>query len=147
MASKTMEHHVFLALIEISTFTCTFDLWMAQGGFDILSLVVNYINKKWVACHITIGILEVQETYKATMAMQIQDSFDNYKLLNKVITYVKDEGANLSILITMLTSIVSYVPFRLPQPYVANCFGHATSKCCNMLLTISKCGGITRRYF
>jgi hypothetical protein len=59
MASKTMEHHVLFALIKVSTFTCTFDLWMAKGVFDIFALVVNYINKKWVACHITIGILEV----------------------------------------------------------------------------------------
>jgi hypothetical protein len=44
---------------------------MAHGGFDMFALVVNYINKKWVAHHITIGILEVCETYKATMAMQI----------------------------------------------------------------------------
>lgn len=60
----------------------------------MFALVVNYINKKWVAHHITIGILEVCETYKATMAMQIQDSFDNYELLDEVITYVKDEGVN-----------------------------------------------------
>jgi len=66
-----MEHHVLLALIEVSTFTCTFDLWMAHGGFDMFALVVNYINKKWVAHHIPIGILEVYKTYKATMAMQI----------------------------------------------------------------------------
>jgi hypothetical protein len=79
--------------------------------------------------------------------MQIYDSFDNYELLDKDITYVKDEGANLSILITTLINIVSYVPFRLPQPYVASCFGHAMSKCSNMLLMTSNYGGITRRYF
>jgi hypothetical protein len=80
------------------------------------------------------------------MVMQIKGSFDNFELLDKDITYMKDEGANLSILITTLISIISYVPFRLPQPYATSCFGHATSKCCNMLLMISKCGGITRRY-
>lgn len=57
-----MEEYVFLAFIETNTIIATFDLWMFWGGFDIFTLVVNYINKKWKACHITIGIFEVHKT-------------------------------------------------------------------------------------
>ncbi len=53
-----------------------------------------------------------------------------HELLNKVITYVKDEGANLSTLTMALTNIVSCVPPMLSQPYATISYGHAMSKCC-----------------
>jgi hypothetical protein len=56
MVSKTMEHHVLLTFINATTVTATFDLWMSQRGFDTFALVVNYINKKWEPCHVTMGI-------------------------------------------------------------------------------------------
>lgn len=46
-----------------------FDLWMSQGGFDAFVLVVNYINKKLIHCHITIRIFEVCGTLRTIMAM------------------------------------------------------------------------------
>jgi hypothetical protein len=52
MVNKTIESHVFLALIEAIASVVTFDLWMFQIGFDTFALVVNYINKKWQPCHI-----------------------------------------------------------------------------------------------
>jgi hypothetical protein len=44
------------------------------------------------------------------MVVQLKDLFAQYELLDKVITYIKDEGANFNTFITTLTSIVSYVP-------------------------------------
>jgi hypothetical protein len=34
---------------------------MFHGKFDTFALVVKYINKKWKACHIIMGIFEVHE--------------------------------------------------------------------------------------
>jgi hypothetical protein len=63
------------------------------------------------------------------MVLQLKDLFTRFDLCDKVITYVKDEGANLNILTNVLIRIVSYVPLMLPQPYAGNCFGHVMSKC------------------
>jgi hypothetical protein len=91
---------------------------------------MNYINKKWEPCHVIVGIFEVHETLGATIVVQLKDLLTQYNLLNKVITYVKNESANLNTPIVALTSIVSCVPPLLPQPYATNYYGHAMSKCC-----------------
>ncbi len=53
---------------------------------------------------------------------------NSFGLLNKVITYVKDEGFNLATLTFVLTFVVSYFPLQLPCPFVGSNFGHAISK-------------------
>lgn len=74
-------------------------------------------------------IFEVHETLGVAMAIQLKDLLAWYNLLDKVIAYVKNEGANLNTFTTTLTNIVSYVSLLLPQPYVISCYGHAMSKC------------------
>ncbi len=56
MVNKTMEQYVFFTFIQVTTTSTTFDLWMFQRGFDTFALVVNYINKKWETCRITLEI-------------------------------------------------------------------------------------------
>ncbi len=73
------------------------------------------------------------------------DLLTQYELLDKVIAYVKDEGANLNTLITTLTNIVYCVPLQLPQPYATICHGHAMSKCCQYVTNDLKvCGGMQK---
>jgi hypothetical protein len=97
MVTKVMEQYLFATLAKTTIVSTTFDLWMSQGGFDMFVIIVNYINKKRETCHITIEFFKVHETSWATMAMQLRDLFTTwYKLLDKVITYVKDEGVNLT---------------------------------------------------
>jgi hypothetical protein len=55
------------------------------------------------------------------MAIQLKDLLVWYNLLDKIIAYVKDEGANLNTFTTTLTGIVSYVFLLLPQPYAISC--------------------------
>jgi len=76
-----------------------------------------------------VRIFEVHETLRVSMVVQLKDLLTQYNLLGKGITYVKDEGVNLNTTTTALTSIVSYVFLLLPQPYIINYYGHATSKC------------------
>jgi hypothetical protein len=64
------------------------------------------------------------------MAIQCKDVLVLYNFLDKIITYVKDEGANLNTLTMTLINIISCAPLFLPQPYVISCYGHAMSKCC-----------------
>jgi hypothetical protein len=44
------------------------------------------------------------------MVIQSNDLFAHYDLLDKVIAYVKDEGANLNTFTITLSSIISCVP-------------------------------------
>jgi hypothetical protein len=63
----------FLTFIDVTIITTTFDLWMSQKGFDTFALVVNYINKKWEPCHVTMGNFYVHETSRATMDVQCKN--------------------------------------------------------------------------
>ncbi len=101
-----------------------------QRRLGSFALVVNYINKKWKPGHIIVGIFEVHETLRATMVIQSNDLFVHYDLLDKVIAYVKDEGANLNTFTITLSRIISCVPLLWPQPYVTSCYEYAMSKCC-----------------
>jgi len=47
------------------------------------------------------------------MVLQLKDLFTQFDLCDKVIAYVKDEGANLDTLTNVLTRIVSYVSLML----------------------------------
>ncbi len=76
------------------------------------------------------GIFEVHETLRDAMAIQFKDLLVRYNLLDKIIAYVKDEGANLNTFTTTLISIVSCFLLLLPQPYNTSCYGHVMSKGC-----------------
>jgi hypothetical protein len=65
----------FLAFFDAIIIITTFNLWMSQRGFDMFALVVNYINKKWELCHVTMTIFEVHETLGIAMAIQFKDLF------------------------------------------------------------------------
>jgi len=52
----------------------------------------------------------VHQTSSAATAIQLEDLLAWYELLDKVITYVKDEGANLNTFTITSTNVVSCVP-------------------------------------
>lgn len=131
MVSKTMECHVILTLVEATTIITTFDLWMSWTSFATFVFVVNYINKNWQPCHIIMGFFEVHETMGGYNGYAIIKSLLAwYELFDKIMTYVKDEGANLSTITMALMNIISCVPFMLLQTYATISYGHAMSKCC-----------------
>jgi hypothetical protein len=106
----------------------------------MFALVINYINKKWPPHHVTMGLFEVHET---TMVIQLKALLVQNELLDKVITYVKDESANLNTFTMALTNNVSCDPFMLPQPYATICYGHAMFKCCQYVTNDFKvCSGM-----
>jgi hypothetical protein len=79
---------------------------MSQDAFNIFALVVNYINKKWEPCYVIIGIIEIQKTSKITMVIQLKELFIQFRLYDKVVAYVNNNGDNLNTLKTTLTNIV-----------------------------------------
>jgi hypothetical protein len=80
---------------------------MSQGGFiNIFALVVNYSNKRQQPCHVTIGIFYVHKTSKNFMVVKLKKMFVCFELCDKMVIYMKDEGANLNTFANTLTNIV-----------------------------------------
>jgi hypothetical protein len=103
---------------------------MSRFGHDTFALVINFINSLWVPYHGTMALFETIDTFKIVMAMQVKDFLSLYNLLNKLITYVQDEGGNMSTFAQALTSIVNYHPLGLIVIWQGLCFGHAFNKTC-----------------
>jgi hypothetical protein len=62
-------------------------------------LVIQFLNHNWEFGHVTIGFFEIIETSGVAMAIQMNEVLVTYGLNVKTLTYVKDEGSNLSIMI------------------------------------------------
>jgi len=80
---------------------------MFHGSHDTFAMVISFINVPWEPTHITIGIFEMCNIVRASMANHVKV----FWFLNKVIAYVKDKGFNLSILTITLTSVMFYFAF------------------------------------
>jgi hypothetical protein len=48
MVKKTMQLHVLPRLVEATTLSASFDLWMSRGGVNTFALVINYLNESWM---------------------------------------------------------------------------------------------------
>jgi hypothetical protein len=59
------------------------------------------------------------------MARNLIELLDQYDLRKKIIAYVKDEGANLNAMTTILKFVVNYEVFCLAEGFQGTCFGHA----------------------
>lgn len=54
----------------------------------------------------------------------------SYKLLDKVIAYVKDEGENSFTLVRTFSFVVKCVLLAIEIPWQGTCFWHAFNKAC-----------------
>jgi hypothetical protein len=54
-----------------------------------------------------VELFEAIDTFEVAMVAQINDLLSSYNFLNKLITYVKDEGGNLSTFTQVLILIIS----------------------------------------
>ncbi len=124
LVTKTMENFVKMILVDYITCTIVFDLLMSQGSNDIFALVISFINALWQPCHVTI----IESTMGTTMVEQMKDLLGSFELLNKVIGFVKDKGANLRTMTIILKNIISCDMLDLPTPFAGTCWGHVMSK-------------------
>jgi len=92
-----MEQYV-IPTLDSCVITTSFDLWISKFGHRTFALVINFINLLWVPCHVIVGFFETIDTSKVVMVAQVKDFLSLYNLLKKIITYVQDEGGNLSTL-------------------------------------------------
>jgi len=69
---------------------------MSRSGHDTFTLVINFINPQWVPCHVIMEMFKGINIPRVAMVAQVKDLLSFYSLCDKLITYVKDEGGNLS---------------------------------------------------
>jgi hypothetical protein len=76
------------------------------------------------------GLFEATDTFGVAMVTQMKELLSFHNLLDKLITYMKDEGGNMSTLAKSLSFVVSCAPLKLVALWQGSCFGHAFSKTC-----------------
>jgi hypothetical protein len=84
---------------------------MFRASCGTFAIVVSFINSSCEPCDVTIGIFKVHNIVGVTMANQVKLLLNSFGILDKVITYVKDKGSNLNILIFELAYVISYYAF------------------------------------
>jgi hypothetical protein len=62
------------------------------------------------------------------VARNLIELLDQYDLRKKIVAYVKDEGANLNAMTTVVKFVVNYEVFGLEESFQGTCFGHAFVK-------------------
>ncbi len=138
MVKKTMDHHVLVNLALTTVVSASFDVWMSCGKFDTFALVINVLRDNWVPMHIIVGLFEVNETTRHSMAIQLQVLLDKFGILHRVIAFVKYEGTNLSAMAITLHSIIDCGPLNILKAYEGRCFGHVMSKACQYVTNDEK---------
>jgi hypothetical protein len=120
---------------------------MLGVGYNMLVMLVNFINNFCEPTHLIVGVFEVQNIIVVIMINQVNFLFNSSDLLNKIIVYVKNKGLNLNTLIKGLKYIV-YVycsPLQLLAPFVKLCFSHAKPKVDQYVIDDAKiCQGFSK---
>jgi hypothetical protein len=80
--------------------------------------------------HITLGLKKIIDTFGNPMVLQMNELLSKHGLNVFVISYVKNEGGNISTMIYVLTYVVSYEILGLFTPFVWTFWGHAMFKNC-----------------
>jgi hypothetical protein len=103
---------------------------MSKGALDIFALVINFLTLDWEPKHVTIGLIKTQGITRINFVNQLQALFEEYKLTNKIICYIKNEGMNLFTMTNVIKQIVNCEGLGILAPFASVYFGHALSKAC-----------------
>jgi hypothetical protein len=102
---------------------------MSKGGVDTFVLIILFLNHNWKLGHVTIDLFKTK-TFRVAMAIQVNEVLVTYGLNVKILAYVKDEGNNISTMISVLTSSFFANYLKLTTPFIGSCWWHVMSKCC-----------------
>ncbi len=80
--------------------------------------------------HITTSLFEAFETLVQALAKKLQNLLEQYDFTKKIITYAKDEGANLNTMTIALKLIVNCEAWGVMENFQGTYFGHAFFKAC-----------------
>lgn len=89
-----------------------------------------------------VGLFETLNTLRAALVEIVKRLLQTF-LTNQLIRwlFMKDKGANLTILVTALSSVDTCWPLGMIVPYVDICFGHGMSWACQYTTTDEKVSG------
>lgn len=140
---KTMDANVLPTMFICFIISDTFDLWMNQSGFNIFALVVNFIDDAWVPKHISVFLFKIPYTTCVTLVKIVKPFLAQFKLINKILTYVENESLNLNTLVFAPSIVFSCESLQLDTPFIGTCFGHVMSKTCQYFTNdVKLCVGI-----
>jgi hypothetical protein len=112
---------------------------MLKGTHDIFARVMNFLGaNNWHPKHVTLGLFEVVDNHKKTLAKNLIELLENYNLSKNIIVYVKDEKFNLNIMTFAWKIVVSCDILGLEESYQGICFGHAFSRACQYVIANDK---------
>jgi hypothetical protein len=90
--------------------------------------VINFLTLHQEPKHVTIGLFEVKGITRINLANKLQTLFEKYKLIKKIICYVKYESTNLFTMTIVFKQIASCEELGILAPFEGVCFGHAIFK-------------------
>ncbi len=125
---KTIELYVLPALIECYYATMSFDLWMFKRGYDVFTLVVNFLSSNLQLKHVIIGLFEAIKTIGQALAKKFDIIVGQVWFKEENIIYVKDEGFHFNEMISALKSIINCEYLGIKESFQGTCFVHAFSK-------------------
>ncbi len=82
----------------------------------------------WEPKHVTIDLFEAKNIAKINLASQLQALFEEYKQINKMSCYGKNEDINMFMMTNALKQIVNYEELKILTPFEGVCFRHALFK-------------------
>jgi hypothetical protein len=63
---------------------CKFNLWMLKGIYDILALVINFLDENWQPKKVTIGLFETTKTTGQALVKILKKLLDSYYLRKQI---------------------------------------------------------------
>lgn len=134
-------------------FTCSCSCSQGHG----LTSFVNVLHKVWqicVTCQLHWGWMGSQayccwsfwspptpnHAYITLVEIMCKLLLAWFKLTQKILTYVEEEGSNLNMLALAPSTIISCEPLQLENSFVRSCFKHAMFKACSIWHKCHICG-------
>jgi hypothetical protein len=124
MVTKCVDMHILLNLIGVTIVFACFDLWMSQGDVDTFALVIK-LGNVWM---LLLGCLRRMEKIGPLHGVTIAIFYWKTWFDSLCVAFVKNEGNNLTTMVTTLCSIVDCEPLNLQWFYEDTCFGWVLQK-------------------
>ncbi len=117
--------HILLNLIDVTIVFACFNLWMSKGDVDTFALVIK-LGSMWM---LLLGCLRWMEKIGPLHGVwKLQYLLEKLGLIHDVIAFVKNEGNNLTTMVTTMCSIVDCEPLNLQWFYEDIFFGWVLPK-------------------
>jgi hypothetical protein len=88
---------------------------MSKNAYDIFTLIINFLDENWPPKKVTFNLFEAIETIGQALARNLNELLNSYGSSKKIITYVKDEGANVNSMTISFKFVINCDILRLEE--------------------------------